>query len=52
MYFIIGVFSTIGSVLPMLFGSSSAMWSIFGGFVGSIIGIVVYVHLRRNGYVE
>lgn len=48
-YIFIGVFGTIGAYLPVLFGQSAlGGWSIMGGFIGSIVGVVVGVKVNNN----
>lgn len=44
---------TIGSYVPTLWGASMlGGQSILGGFVGGIIGIILYLKLRSLGYIE
>lgn len=53
MYIIISLASGIGSYIPILFGQSMLdIWSILGGFVGGIVGIIIYLKLRQAGYIE
>lgn len=53
MYLILGVFMTIGSVIPALFGQSLlGGWSIFGTFIGGVIGVIVYWKARESGYIQ
>ncbi len=53
MYLILGVFMTIGSVIPALFGQSMfGGWSIFGTFIGGIVGVIVYWKAREAGYIS
>jgi hypothetical protein len=47
-YLCLGIGSTIGSYLPVLFGSSFISgWSILGGIVGGIAGI--WLGVKLNG---
>lgn len=53
MYLIIGVFTTLGSMVPALFGQSMfGGWSILGTLIGGIIGIFVYWKAREGGYIS
>jgi len=53
MYIIIGVTTSIGSYVPVLFGASMlGGWSVLGSLIGGIIGIVIFYKVRQAGYVE
>ncbi len=52
MYLILGVFMTIGSYVPTLFGQSMfGGWSIFGTLIGGMVGVFVYWKAREAGYI-
>lgn len=52
MYLILGVFMTLGSMIPSLFGESLfGGWSILGTLVGGVIGVIVYWKAREAGYI-
>lgn len=44
------VFSTIGSLVPMLFGDNDLLggWSIVGGLIGGLFGIWLAVFIYRR----
>jgi hypothetical protein len=53
MYIIIGVTTTIGGYVPVLFGADMlGGWSILGTLIGGIVGIYVFYKVRAAGYVE
>lgn len=50
MYIIVSLGMGLGSYLPVLFGQSLlGGWSILGGFVGGICGVVLFAKLRKQG---
>ena len=53
MYIIIGVTTTIGGYVPVLFGADLlGGWSILGTLLGGIVGIYIFYKVRDAGYVE
>lgn len=53
MYLILTVFMGVGGFIPTLFGESIfGGWSIFGTFVGGVMGIIVYWKAREAGYIN
>ena len=50
MYIILSIGMGLGGYLPVLFGQSMlGGWSILGGFVGGIVGVIFYAKLRKQG---
>ncbi len=53
MYIIMSITMGLGGYLPTLFGESAfGGWSIIGTMVGGVIGITMYIKLRKAGYLE
>lgn len=53
MYLLITIGSGIGGGIPLLFGDTGfGGWSIMGSLLGGLAGIVAYIKLRQNGYIE
>ena len=51
-YIVLGVTTTVGAVVPMLFGlddgSGLSVWSILGGLIGLIVGIWLSWQLAKR----
>ena len=47
MYILLSVFTTIGSYVPVFFGSSEfSGWTVIGGMVGGFIGVYIVYQSR------
>jgi len=47
MYILLSVFTTIGSYVPVFFGSSQLSgWTVIGGMVGGFIGVYIIYQSR------